>query len=690
MYNVDDNYIKLYSCIYNNAPPLYSLSFTFFKLISSNSCILLWNKKKIILSGLVNTIIQNANMKNELRVIMNFIHQCDDYNKIKFLYFRFKRSVKNNRYKFQIFLDISSDNIKDLNKTFIKTDEQHIINFAKIITDLYIKKYRSIPHIKTTIDMNEYKSSNKIISTLQSNQLKSLYWLINSSYSQIQNFDIENIYLNNIIKISDNEFLKKNKDIGLDWICKGGIFIDNIEDGKILTFLSLLTINTTYKSLILCNKNNYKNWKDEILNYGIDITYKESTNNHNINNYSDFLVENPDIVREHKNIILCSYDDIFINKLNSIQWDCIIFDNYNEIIVNKEIVEYLSSLNSKMRWCITSMLCLENNDIYFNTLSILSIDGMINRIDNRRNFINNCVRANTKKISSKNIHYTTSILQFNQTERQLYNSILLKNNKINDNISEIDIIKYIRRIDSNYIDFLDNNIKKNIFLSNSILEIKKKNQNIKNSPICPVCPVCPICCDNIHNFMILLKCGHIFCVSCTILMIDYKYNNCSICRQNIASKNENIYYVLCNYNLVPIGTRILHTLNIIQNSVGKVIICVKSQKIISKLIKILNSNGICSVTIGNWLSKITEKLKFNNNPDVKVLITTYSIINGSMFDNITNIIFMQPNIDSNNPIKDEKSILNIGDRNDIILTRLIMKDTPEESYYKNINNYFLT
>ena len=38
-----------------------------------------------------------------------------------------------------------------------------------------------------------------------------------------------------------------------------------------------------------------------------------------------------------------------------------------------------------------AMLCLENNEVYFNTLSILSIEGMINRIDNRRNFIDNCV-----------------------------------------------------------------------------------------------------------------------------------------------------------------------------------------------------------------------------------------------------------------------------------------------------------
>jgi len=515
--------------------------------------------------------------------------------------------------------------------------------------------------------------TNRLLNTLESNKLKSLNWLINNSYSQIKNFDIENIYLNNSVKISDNEFFKKNKDIGIDWICKGGIFIDNNENGKILTFLSLITIDSINTSLILCNTNNFELWKNKLINYS-----KSFTKNKEVNNYIEFLFEsNTD--KKSKHIILCTYFDYCKSNLENIEFDYVIFDDYNEIVINKDIVKNLSLVKSNKRWCITSLLCLENNDIYFNTLSILSVEGMINRIDNRRNFINNCVRENTKKNCSKNIHYTTSIIKFNKKERQIYDSVFIKNNEIKD-IMDIDIIKNIRKIDTN--DTEDYDFRKNNFTLKSFNSIK---QNKDNKTI-----QCPICCENVDKFLIVLNCGHVFCISCIIMMLDYKYSSCSICRQDIEIKNENVYYIISNNNLVPISTRILYTLNIIKNSVGKVIICVKSQKVITKLIKILNNNDIHSITIGSWLSKFTERLKFNNNPDVKVLITTYSIINGNMFDNITNIIFVQPNIDSNNPIKDERSILNIGDRNDIILTRLIMKDTPEESYYKNINNYFLT
>ena len=46
-----------------------------------------------------------------------------------------------------------------------------------------------------------------------------------------------------------------------------------------------------------------------------------------------------------------------------------------------------------------------------------------------------------------------------------------------------------------------------------------------------------------------------------------------------------MFHILSNYNSVPISTRVLHTLDVIKKSVGKVIICVKSKKVISKLIK---------------------------------------------------------------------------------------------------------
>jgi len=231
----------------------------------------------------------------------------------------------------------------------------------------------------------------------------------------------------------------------------------------------------------------------------------------------------------------------------------------------------------------------------------------------------------------------------------------------------------------------------------TILE-RMKNNDINEDD------TCSICLDTIND-PTLTSCGHLFCYECLKLCLDNK-QLCPLCKCNLKGKDllivnskQNEYNDDLNPLITKYGSKLGKLISIIKHIIiqkdTRIIIFSQWDDMLNLIGKTLAENNIenCFVKGNIWTRNSainTFKTGINNkgNENKVIMLSLKNAASGTNLIEATHIFFVEPI--SDNPYKckaiESQAIARacrIGQKNQIMLIRILIENTIEEIIYKN-------
>lgn len=695
---------------------------------------IVFNDKNIL--NIINKYDLNSIISSNLNCCKDFINlylllsnnkfYSNSYKKMlqySILLSKIKKKMTIKKFKNGLYYGNNIKNIKsDIN--FYEITEIEKINYSKYVYDLYVSEH------------NNYIANNVLChNTICIMALCHL----NPFRENIKNMELEELKINNsYLKSKSNLIIAQNyscsqwkNEINLNFSkTKKIIYITNKKQYNTITYNDIIHSDFVIISYQFLNNNCYKDiWKQ----------YHNYYNNNLFNIVLDTIkYEN----MRNKNLLNENCPIIQLIKFNRI-----IIDDIHELYKFKNIeyfIQIINSIKSNYIWCLSNHPFENCNLKFYNILNILTYskntDYLLNK--NIRKYIEyNLFRRNTKnsvknEIVLKKINKIYKPLNFSLTETIIYDFFKLFDNKNNniflkyfcchpnianktkilfDKSNTLDEIrnKLLIHVNTIYKEIVDklniceikinnntnnNNLynlqnekkqlieKKNLIIKYSIflktIIPKIKNKQVEN---------CSICLNKIkNNEIIITKCCHIFCNNCINKSIN-KFHNCPICRENL--NNESVFHIdynnelenLINKNGTKIANIIYYLKNELSNTNKKFIIISHFDKVILKLMNILNEQNIEYLHYKN----ISE---LKNKNDCRIILNTFNN-NIKLLENkndFCNIIFINPIYGDNNFIQNiEKQsinhLYNIKNTNNIKIIYFYIKNSIEEQHIKLIN-----
>ena len=221
---------------------------------------------------------------------------------------------------------------------------------------------------------------------------------------------------------------------------------------------------------------------------------------------------------------------------------------------------------------------------------------------------------------------------------------------------------------------------------------------------------CPICkCD--FEDPIITNCGHHFCYECIneVLSIPSNKKECPICRADL--KNSNMFKLNSDSSnnkneldelVYKYGTKIAKLIRlcnkILLDKKNKIIIFSEWDRLLSMIGTILQENQIenlfCKGNVhqrNNTISRFRDK----KNKDRVIMLSTENAASGSNLTEATHIIFMEPHVGEYGAVKaiEDQAIgraERIGQSNQVVIHRLITKNTVEEDIFSKYKSQLST
>lgn len=229
------------------------------------------------------------------------------------------------------------------------------------------------------------------------------------------------------------------------------------------------------------------------------------------------------------------------------------------------------------------------------------------------------------------------------------------------------------------------------FLTNVIDKLKNSHSGIVDT--------CSVCLDPIEDTNLgVTKCGHIYCFTC-IKQVIKNINKCPNCNNKLSDNDihlisfeKNIYNAQSESmeNLIDkVGTKIAYLIDYLRNNKRNIIIFSQWDDLLKKVSHVLTQyelkNMLCKGNI-NRINKIL--LDFESNDIQILMLSSEYCASGSNLTKASEVIFLDPVYGDSNYINNIENqalgrIHRIGQKDDIIVTRLIIKDTIEEEIYKS-------
>ena len=216
---------------------------------------------------------------------------------------------------------------------------------------------------------------------------------------------------------------------------------------------------------------------------------------------------------------------------------------------------------------------------------------------------------------------------------------------------------------------------------------KMKTINVKNEE-------CIICLENI-NEPTLTPCGHLYCFECIKSCIILK-SQCPMCKKSIKptelllveKKVETKINLIDKYGS-KLGCIINTVKEIIQNNNNRIIIFSQWDDMLNLVAHTLDENKINNVNVkGNAAMRNNAISKFKDGINQVIMLSLKNGASGTNLTEATHIIFIEPINASYNEVKliEGQAIgraCRIGQKNDVKVLRILIKDTIEEEIYKN-------
>lgn len=508
----------------------------------------------------------------------------------------------------------------------------------------------------------------------------------------------------------EKKFIKES-DLPLLTI-KGGIIADEVGKGKTIQMLSLCFVRNI-PTLILIPSHLKNHWERELEKHFT------TTPNIQIETFDDFKM---DMLEDKQRLIV---DEIHV-----------LYSDPSKIVLYK----ILCSTHIDYKWGLTATPFAVENSIHkitqYLTNTILYHE-LIERYMYYENIFTLLLRRNVEKNINDElvlppIHYHNHLLEFtnielnayivestgrsnsdNLTLRKICCDIMMNIKEDNQVMTEKDFIKSFLKVKENKVkeeqeklvnleaDFerivKENNpeLVDNLRHYESLIREQKKlienlerpvrflkNQLIDDK-ICSI-GMCESEDDIKKTYAILTECNHYFCVPCLESALRIK-SSCPYCR------SPNIKYITITNNVViPYSSKIMKVLEIIKSVPRQFIIFTQFRNIITKLINILEKEGI----VANSFS-ISNVEAFRNKELQVLILSSKDEACGLDLSFVSDIVIFEPIyypervscID--NYIKDvEKQIVGriyrINQISECNVHRLMIKDTIEDQIYRDI------
>lgn len=587
---------------------------------------------------------------------------------------------------------------------------RHFINFHDITSkNDAMFRYRMDKMIDFIENRGFYDLKDVIVpikTKLFNYQLNNINWMIKreidrskyniSSQSRLIHFPDGRVY-----NYCEKKFVNES-DLPLITI-KGGIIADEVGKGKTIQMLSLC-LARNIPTLILTPNHLKNHWEKELEKHFTIIP------NIQIETFDDFNLE-----------MLDDKQRLIIDEIHILYGD----------LSKKELYNKLCSTKIDYKWGLTATPFAGDNSIHKIT-QYLTDTTLYHELVERYMYYENIFISFFKRNVERNIndelilppiHYHNHFLDFTDieqnayivetycrsnsdnitlrqiccdimmnikgdqvmTEKEFIKSFLqVKESKVNEEIEKLENLKTdLQKIIKENKPELQNNI---LHYENLIKEQKTIIDNL-NRPVqflksqlseektCAI-GMCVSDDDIKKTYALLIECNHYFCVPCLELAIK-RNASCPYCR------NKNINYItISNDVIIGYSSKIIKLLEIIKSAKRQFIIFTQFDKIIEKLISILNKEDITanSFSISN--------IETFRNKEIQVLIlSSKDEACGLDLSFVSDIIIFEPII--GNYVKDiEKQIIGriyrINQISECNVHRLIIKDTIEEQIYKDI------
>ena len=738
-------FLKRNECI--NEPSFF-LKYTLFKINDKNNCTIIST----------NEILKtNWHIENIEESILDkfFINSIENIKNL----FLFRIIESENIFYYDLYLNINF--LTEIIESSSNFPYQLTENF-NIFEKIQINYFENLKKINLNnfykIDNNSNKDINiySIKYPLKESQEKILNWMIEKE-------NLGNKYLNPNIKYiplkGSKYFLKENDysmiynynyNVDSYFKCFGGILASGSKSGKTLICLALCynKLNKQFDIPMIPEREIYFKSNatliivpNELLQYWVNEINKFFGENYSyivIDSKSAQEIVSYDNIKNVK-IILSTYkfidnksssDDCneikykmkgnnksFLQdngvKLNSIWWNRIIFDEYQNIITSKNDINL--NLKSHFKWCISSTPNLISDNSYIKTLKLLNISGMNDTFLCKENFIKNCVwlsknclynqineniikvdlsddeknyykflknnlekydendilKVVKKMIKLDGIHVSSDLKNIEKENNKIINELIKRKEKQIEHQKKVNIHIGEKSVDD-YLNELNTSInelnKMNLYFKNTIKQI---SGNIINNEKCSVCL------SNFSNKLCITMCGHIFCYECmnSMLMQKSQKSNCPDCRRPLSK----IYYFNSSEEVLY-SSRINALLHFLKYKSDKYLLVVDNDSTIKIVNDILQKNNILFASTKSIIDN--DKLNNFNLNKIKVITTPYyklDFIAGML--NCSNIILFHPPYNEEYS-KIEKLMYSRIKTSNILNTniyRFLLKDTYEES-----------
>ena len=220
--------------------------------------------------------------------------------------------------------------------------------------------------------------------------------------------------------------------------------------------------------------------------------------------------------------------------------------------------------------------------------------------------------------------------------------------------------------------------------------------------------ICGICYDEIpENDVGVTKCGHIFCYECLKIAIS-QYHKCPMCQKKL--KDSEVWMLSYEKKkkkdteispeekkkdelIDEIGTKLANLIFYLRETNEHTIIFSQWDDLLRKVGRILEENNIKNVFCkGNCYQRDKAIREFNSDDKIKVImLSSDSSASGTNLTKASQVILLDPIYGSYKYRKDqEKQAVGrahrLGQKNNIKVTRFIIKDSVEEEiYWMNVN-----
>lgn len=310
----------------------------------------------------------------------------------------------------------------------------------------------------------------------------------------------------------------------------------------------------------------------------------------------------------------------------------------------------------------------------------------INKKDHINRQLAFCMHPNIKDINVPNYCFSDS--EFMEIHRKDYNileetvksqiKVLLE---IEEDLLYDDLVAlYNNKSCINNSAYINNGIKQLINLKAHISFVEnqlcKLADSINITKECEEKLLCSMCYENIDIDYVVLKCGHIFCSGCFQRSLDYEYEKCVLCKMVI--KGTSILTIPSNKTKSTYGTKINQLIKLcFENKDKKIVLYLHTDELIEQLHEVLKKVGIPACI------KISE---FKAGLSSVLILSSLKRASGICLPEAEILILIQPILGDYEYVSSiERQIIGrlyrIGQKNKVILHRLIIKDSIEEELF---------